>query len=315
MRRILLTLATLVLLVTRTVAFADTYPSKPVQLIVPFPAGGGSDVLMRAFGEASRRYFPETVVVMNKPGAIGTIGFDEGARARPDGYTVTMLAAEVLIAPYVKMGRSTYQDFELIGRLNVDPGVVVVKADAPWKSAAELAAEARKHPGDISVATGGYVFRVAMAGFEDKFGLRFNHVPYQGEGPAALALLGGQVSVIAVSPSAVAEFVRAGKLRIIGAMSETRLRSFPNAPTFKEQGFDYSAATWRGLGVPKGTPADVQEKLKQLTRRVTEDAAFRKVAEQQEIGIAYQDAVVFRKFLETQDAELRKSVPKANLGN
>jgi tripartite-type tricarboxylate transporter receptor subunit TctC len=316
MRRITTIFGTLCLLLCSAAASAgDAYPSNPVQLIVPYPAGGGSDVLMRAYADAARKYTNGSIVIINKPGAIGTIGFDEGARARPDGYTVTMIAAELLIAPYVKMGKKTFESFDLIGRLNVDPAVVLVKAESPLRTAEDFAALARKKPGEVSLATGGYVFRVAMAGFEDKFGLRFNHVPYQGESPAIVGLMGDQVDAVVASPGAAAEFVRSGKLRILGVLSEARLPSFPQAPTFRERGFNFSAATWRGLAVPKGTPPNVVDALRQLTRKVSEDSGFRSVAAAQEIGLAYQDAEAFRGFLVSQDAELRAAVPKANLSN
>jgi tripartite-type tricarboxylate transporter receptor subunit TctC len=315
MRRFVHLLGTLCLFFMSFTALADGYPSKPVQLIVPYPAGGGSDALMRAYAEAGRRYFPESFLVINRPGAIGAIGFDEGARAKPDGYTVTMIAAELLIAPYVKMGKSTFENFELIGRINVDPGVILVRNDAPWKNAEEFVAQARKHPSEVSVATGGYVFRVAMAGFEEKFGLRFNHIPYQGEGPAVVGLMGSQTDAVVASPSAVAEFARSGNLRVLGVMSETRLQAFPDAPTLRERGFDFSAATWRGLAVPKGAPAPVLEMLRKVTEQVNGDAAFRKAAALQEIGLAYQEPEAFKRFLVAEDAQLRKTIPKANLGN
>lgn len=269
---------------------------------------------MRAYSEAAQRYFPQSVIVINRPGAIGTIGFDEGARAKPDGYAVTMLAAELLIAPYLKMGKSTYQDYERIGRLNVDPGVLVVRADAPWKNLGEFVADVKRRAGQVPLGTGGYVFRFAMASFEQKCAVSMNHVPYQGEAPAVLGLLSSQVDAMAGSPSSIAEFVRAGKLRILGVMSDKRLAGLPGGPTFKEGGLDFSAATWRGLAVPKGTPPAVLEELRQLSRRVCEDAAFNKIASAQEIGISFQDAAAFRSFLENGDAELKKTVPTVKLG-
>ncbi len=296
-------------------AQAQTYPARPLELVVPFPAGGGTDVLGRAYAEAAHKFFPQPIVVVNKPGAIGTIGYAYGAGAKPDGYVVTMIVPELLIAPYVNVGKTSFEEFTPIARINADPGSITVRADAPWKTVEEFLAYAKSKPGEVSISTSGSgsIYHLAAAAVEDKAGVKFNHVPYQGESPAILGLLSSQVDATAVSPGALSAHVKAGKLRILAVMSNQRLKSYENVPTLKERNIDVAMGTWRGLAVPKGTPPDVVKQLRELTQKVNDDPKYRETVEKQNIGLLYEDGDAFAASLKRENEDFRRLVPKLSL--
>jgi tripartite-type tricarboxylate transporter receptor subunit TctC len=184
-------------------ALAAGYPERPIEFIVPSSPGGGTDVMARNYADAARKYTAQPIVVTNKPGASGGIGMGEGQRAGPDGYKVTVLISELAIIAHMGMIKFTSADFIPIARLNGDPGTITVRADAPWKTVEEFLANAKSKPGEVAMgnAGAGSIWHLAAAAVEEKTGVKFNHVPYQGAAPAVQALMGGHVDAIAVSPA------------------------------------------------------------------------------------------------------------------
>ena len=195
-------------------ALAQTgpYPNRAVELVVPSSAGGGTDSMARALSDVMRKHLAQPLVVVNKPGASGAIGMQDVLNAKPDGYKVCVVFAELAILPHMGQVKFSADDFTLIARLNADPSAITVKADAPWKTIEEFLAAARSAPGKLQVgnAGNGSIWHLAAAALEDRTQLKFNQIPFQGAAPAVQALLGGHVDAVAVSPGEVSAHVTAG---------------------------------------------------------------------------------------------------------
>lgn len=296
-----------------TAALAADYPTRPVELVVAASAGGGTDVMARAFSDAARKYFPQPFIILNKPGAASAIGFGDVANAKPDGYKVGVVSVNLVILPALNLMKLTSDDFIPIAQLNYDPAAITVRADAPWKTVEEFIADAKKRPGAMQVGNGGVgdIWHVAAAAFEDRTGTQFNHVPFQGAAPAILSLLGGHVEAITVSPGEVMAHVQSGKLRTLAVMSEQRLDGvFASAPTLKERQIDLAIGVWRGLAVPKGTPSEVVEVLKTAARKTAADPAYREALGKANLGEAYLDAPAFKASIDSDRVSLKKVLAK-----
>lgn len=269
------------------VAQGPNFPTKPVELVVPYPAGGGTDVLGRAFALAAVKHLPQPLIVINKPGAAGAIGWADVLNGKEPGYKVALLATDLMTQPNMGLTKITYQDFTPIARLNYDPAAITVRADAPWKTVEEFVAAAKK--GNFSVGNGGNgsTWHLAAAAIEDKTGAKFNHIPFAGANPAALSLLGGHIEAITVSAAEVFPHVAAGKLKILGVMSDQRIKGFENVPTLKERGLDIQVGTWRGLAVPKNTPPEIVAALRAMTAKTVEEQSLRDALAKQNMGYAY----------------------------
>lgn len=296
-------------------SLAADYPNKPIELVVPASAGGGTDALARGFAEVAKKYLPQPTVVNDKPGASGVIGMADVLNARPDGYKVGMIIAELVILPHLGLAKFTYEGFTPVARLNADPSAITVKADAPWNSIEEFLAAAKAKPGAITMGNSGNgsIWHLAAVGLEDKVGVKFNHVPYQGAAPGVVALLGGQIDAVAVSPGEVAVHVQSGKLKILAVMADERLKAFDKVPTLKERKIDLSIGTWRGLALPKGAPADVVNVLRTAARKSAEDPALRETLDKLNLGFAYLDAPEFGKAMAADHAYFKQLVAKVGI--
>ena len=296
-------------------AEAPKFPTKQIEVIVPAGAGGGTDMLTRALANKAKDFLGQPVVIVNKPGGSGTVGFTAGQTAKPDGYTVTMFFAEIVIVPHLGIAQADHKLFVPIMRVNMDPAAITVQADAPWKTLKEFLDYAKANPGKVRMGNSGpgSIWHLAAATVEDKTGIKFNHVPYGGAAPAVTALLGGAIEAVAVSPAEVGAQVASGKLKILGVMSDKREKAFPNVQTFKEQGYDIVVGTWRGLGVPKGTPAPVVAILHDAFKKAMEDPTFIGQADKAGLGLSYLNAADFTKFMDADFANYAKLVDKLGL--
>ena len=174
---------------------------------------GGTDGLARAFADASRKHMSQPIVVLNRPGAGGAIGWSEVINSKPDGYKLAVVTVELLTLPHLGLAKFKYDDFQPIAQLNADPAAITVKADAPWNSVEEFLAAAKKDPGAVRVGNSGNgsIWHLAAAALEDKTNTKFNHIPFNGAAPAVLALPGGHIEAVAVSPAEVTTHVQGGK--------------------------------------------------------------------------------------------------------
>lgn len=298
-------------------AVAADFPSRQIELIVPFQPGGGTDGVARAFAEAARTHIPRSIVVLNKPGASGAIGWTEMINAKPDGYKLAVVTVELVTLKPMGLVKFNQDDIQPIIQFNADPAAITVHADAPWNTLQEFLADARKTAGKVSVgnAGNGSIWHFAAAALGEKTGIEFNHIPFQGASPAVQALLGKHVDAVAVSPAEVAQYVLAGKLKMLGVMADQRVKNFAKVPTFKEMGIDLSLGTWRGIAGPKNLPPEVLAYLKAESRKAIDEPAFREVLEKQYLGFSYADDKGFRDNM-TRDAavftELVKTLPMKN---
>jgi tripartite-type tricarboxylate transporter receptor subunit TctC len=268
---------------------AQQFPAKEVQIIVPYAAGGATDLVFRALAASTSRYLGKAVVIVNRPGGGGSVGFTEGAQAKPDGYTLTSALTPLTILPHQVKTAFTYQSFEPILNVVHDPAMFQVRADAPWKTLQEFVEYARRNPGLITVGNsgaGGGVHLIALA-FERSAGVKLNHIPFAGGGPSVAALLGGHVNAVSVSPPEGIAHVKAGKLRMMALFSEQRMPDFPAVATVREQGIDFAMGQWRGVVAPKGTPPEVRRILHDAFRKGMEDPAFIKNAADMSVALAY----------------------------
>jgi len=302
--------------ITATSAFAAEYPERAIEFVVPSSPGGGTDVMTRTFTDVARKYVTQPLVVTNKPGASGGIGMSEVQRAAPDGYKVSVLISELAIIPHLGMVKFTTNDFVPIARINADPGTITVRADAPWRTVEEFLDHARKNPGEVKMgnAGSGTIWHLAAAAVEQKAGVRFNHIPFQGAAPSVMGLMGGHVDAITVSPAEIGPFVASGKLKVLALMADQRLPGLYEAvPTFKERGVDLSVGTWRGLGVPTGTSPEVVKYLREVTRKTVNDPAFKEAMTKNNLLLSYMEGEQFKPFMAKQSDYFKDLLGKVKI--
>jgi tripartite-type tricarboxylate transporter receptor subunit TctC len=278
---------------------AADFPTKEVQIIIPWAAGGATDLIFRALAATSGKYLGKPVVVVNKPGGGGAVGYTEGMKAAPDGYTLTAAVTPMTILPHQVTTAFTYKNFEPILNVVSDPSMFLIRSDAPWKSLKEFLDYAKQNPEMITVGNsgaGGGVHLVALA-FEKAAGVKFNHIPFSGGGPSVTALLGGHVNAVSVSPPEGIPQVQAGKLKIIALFAEKRLAMFPDVPTVKEQGINFAMGMWRGLAAPKGTPPDIIKKLHDAFKQGMDDPVLKKNAADMAVNLDYLGPEAFGKLI------------------
>jgi len=299
------------------IAQVRNFPSKPIELVVPFQPGGGTDALARAFADATRKHMPQSVIIVNKPGASGAIGWQDVINAKPDGYRLALVTVELTTLPHMGLAKFTYEDLAPIARLNADQAAITVRANAPWNTIEEFLTAAKRDSGKLSMgnAGNGSIWHLAAAALEDKTGSKFNHTPFQGAGPAVLALLGGHIDAVAVSPAEVTTYVQAGKLKTLAVMAEQRVKGFEKVPTLKERNIDLVIGTWRGLAAPKNTPPEVIAYLKSLSQQAANEPAFREVLEKQNLGFAYADDVAFKATMSKDSAYFKSLMSKLDIKN
>ena len=314
-RRTLVTAAAASLLPGALMAQGSDYPNRPIEIVVPASAGGGTDMLSRAFSEAVKKHLPQVMTVNNKPGASGAIGMGEMINAKPDGYKLCMVIVEITILPHLGLTKYTWEDFQPIARLNFDPAAISVRADAPWNTIEEFLAASQKSPGSMKMGNSGNgsIWHLAHAALEDKVGVKFNPIPYQGAAPAVVALLGGHIDAVAVSPGEVSAHVAGGKLKTLAIMSDQRIKGFEKVPTLKERNIDLSMGAWRGLAAPKGTPPEIIAILKAATRKAAEEPSFKESLDKMNLGFAYADADAFRVVMQKDSDMFKQLIAKLGL--
>jgi len=289
---------------------AADFPTKEVQIIIPWAAGGATDLVFRALAAVTAKQLGKAVVVVNKPGGGGAIGYTEVMQARPDGHTLVTAVTPLTILPHQASTAFTYQNFEPIINVVEDPAMFQVRADSAWKSLAEFLDYAKKNPGMITVGNsgaGGGVHLIALA-FEKAAGVKLNHIPFAGGGPSITALLGGHIHAVSCSPPEGIAHVKAGKLRIIALFSEKRMEAFPAVPVVREQGVNFTMGQWRGLAAPKGTPPDVIKKLHDAFKKGMEDPAFVKNAVDMSVHLSYMGPTEFGKVMAADHERYAKLV-------
>ena len=281
----------------------EQFPIKPISMTIPFPPGGVATVVGRPVVEGMNKVLEKPIVMETRPGAGGAIGNAYVARAKPDGYNVLFAMSSVSTIPETDKisGKSpsyTTSQLRPIGRITSDPVVMVVRADAPWKTIQEFVADARKNPGKFNYSSSGNYgtmqLPIEMLKADQK--IFMVHIPYTGAGPAVLAVLAGEVDTTASGPSTVVQNIKAGKLRALAHSGDGRLPALPDVPSFKELGMAVEYNQWTGLFLPKATPEPIVQSYRDALRAAVNDNSVRTVLNNSGSPIAYLDEPEFQAF-------------------
>ena len=282
------TAAALLLAAFATAASAQSWPAaKPITLVVPFPAGGTTDVLARALADKLGTALGQTVIVESKPGAGATLGADFVAKSKPDGYTLLMGAIHHTIAPAVfkKVPYDLQKDFAPITTVALVPNVLVVNANNPAKNVADLVAQAKAKPNELNYGSNGNGTAQHLIGtqFENMNGIQITHIPYKGSGPLTTDLIGGQVTMSFDTVTPVLPHIKSGKLKPLAVTTGKRSSALPDVPTLAESGLKgFDIGTWFGVLAPVATPKDITARLNAEAVKILQSPDFRKRME--EIG-------------------------------
>ncbi|VCU69059.1 Tripartite tricarboxylate transporter family receptor [Pigmentiphaga humi] len=284
-------------------AIAQEYPTRPIQLIVPFAAGGAIDQMARAMGGALARELGQPVVIENKPGAGGNIGADQVAKAQPTGYVLlvgTSATHGVNPSLYPKMPFDAVKDFTPVAHWGSVPNVLVVNASSNIRTVPELIAQAQRDPGKLSFGSAGNGTSLHLAGelFKQAAKVNLIHVPYRGGAPASLDLLAGNITMMFDTVAVSLPNLRAGKTRALAVAAPARHFALPDVPTFAELGYpDVVAATWAGVFAPAGTPEAIVKKLTEANRKALEDPNVVDVLRKTGVQIDYKNSPDFGKYV------------------
>jgi tripartite-type tricarboxylate transporter receptor subunit TctC len=313
-------LAILVLVCAASVcAFAQGYPAKPLKLIVSTSAGGVTDLAARILGAHITAKSGQPVVIENRPGASGNIAMDALAKATPDGYTLGVAnTGNIVINPYLMrhMPYDPLNDLVPVGPIGTVPLFLVVNSNVPATTLQDFIAYAKAQPDKVSYASAGVGTTPDLAAheFNRRSGLKLVFVPFRGTAPAVAAVLGGDVQVTFVSMGPHIEFVRQGKLRILGAATPKRAPYVPDVPTFAEQGFPgFETSTWFSLFAPQGTPKDIVGQLNGYARELAEDADAKKRLAANFVDPAVMTASAFADLVKADAAKWERIVREAGV--
>ena len=247
------------------IAWAQAYPTRPVRVIVPAPAGGGTDIVARLIGQWLSERLGQQFVIENRPGAAGKIATEAVVRAPPDGYTLLQVSTSAAINAtlYGKLNYDFIRDIVPVAGIIRAPGVVVVNPTVSARTIPELIAYAKANPGKLTMASPGTGSSPHLAGelFKTMTGVNITLVSYRGDAPAITDLLAGQVQMMIPAPAAFIEYIRAGKVRALAVTTSTRWEGLPDIPTVSEFVPGYEASFWWGVGAPKNTPAEIMDRL------------------------------------------------------
>ena len=287
----------LALLVSFSIAtvFAQSYPTKPITVIVPFGPGGTTDLMARVLQVEFEKAIGGPIIVTNKAGAGGAIAMAEVARANPDGYTIAMttIGPQVLQPTLKKLSYQTDSFDYLCGTYDV-PLMLMVTADSAFKSLADVIAYAKQNPGKLAYGSSGQgtALHISMAALLKKAGADGLHVPYKSSGEMATGLLGKHVMIFVETPAVATQY----QLRPLAVFADKRLETHPNIPTVIESGIDVRGTVWGGLVAPKGLPADVRNKLQAACAKATGTEGYKASASRLNSPLLFRDAATFTAF-------------------
>lgn len=301
-----------------TAAAADPYPSQPITLVNPYAAGGPADVLGRALARELEKQLGKPVIVENKAGGGAAIGANFVARAKPDGYTLLLgTSAAHVVTPL--MQRTPYdgiKDFAFVSIVANQPNMLVARPTLNAASVADLVALARKEPGKINYASAGPGSSPHLGAelFRERAGVDIVHIPYSGAAPAINDLVGGQVDIAVLNLAASLQFIRSGRLKALAYANGKRSPLLPDVPTLAESGVaGAESASWYSLAAPKGTPADVLQRLNDAMGRVNADVEYGKLMQAQGVDLWNMTPAEATAFVEKDQLAMKKLVESAGL--
>ena len=293
---------------------ANSYPSKPIELVVLFPAGSSADVAARALADQMGKRLGQSILVINKPGGGGAIGYKYVQQKPADGYTLVLNSTSISTVYHSGLTPFDYRAFDAIARVTVENPVIAVKTGAPWKDLKSIMADVRKRPGAVSIGNSGigsHTHISAVAFFNDQ-NSEVLHVPF-GAAQVVTSLLGGQIDALVQVPGALTAHVRAGSLRILGALSSAREPAFPSVPTTAELGMPYNGEMWRGVASPKGTPSSVVARLEKALQDSVGSPEFKAQGEKMGFLPAFLPANDFAPLIAKDDIVLARLMTRVGL--
>jgi len=305
MRKVLLA----TLLCVATSVFAQ-YPQRPVQLIVPWGAGGGTDATARIIATLLEKELKQPFNVVNRTGGSGVVGHDAIAKATPDGYTIGLITVEITMMHHVGLTQLKHTDYTPIGLVNADPAAINVRADSPYKSVKDLLAAIKANPGKMKASgTGqGGIWHLAIAGLLKEQGIDPNALPWvpsNGAAPGMQDMIAGGVDVVPCSLPEARPMIDAGKARALVIMDANPPALYPNVPTLKKElGTNWQIAAWRVIAAPKGIPADVQKTLATALKKVYDSKDYKDFMASRGFGVIWADPQETAKFMAASDANL-----------
>ena len=279
----------------------------PVEITVLFPAGSSADVTARMLAEGMSRHLGQKVLVVNRPGAGGAIGYKYVQAQKPDGYALVWNSNSISTTYHSGQLPFDYRAFDAVARVLSESVVLAVKSDASWKSLNDLVAEAKARPKAISVGHSGVGSHthISLAALFRATGVDVNEVPF-GAAQVVPSLLGGHVSAIVQFPGALAGPVKQKQVRLLAALTQSRDPAWPDVPTAREQGFDVALDAWRGIAVPRGTPQNVIAALEESIRKTVQSAEFEKASANLGVRPAFLPAAQFSDLISKEDASLSR---------
>ena len=316
-RRLLLSMlvSVLALAAMPTGASSQSYPNRPIRVIVPIGAGGLTDIVARTVAERLEKRLGQPIVIENKPGADTVLGTTFVARADPDGYTLLMAdSAAYSIAPQLHaVEYDTRRDFTLIGRMYDGAGIIVsAHPSAPFRTVPELVAYAKANPGKLDFATGSAVLQITGEMFKQEAGVDIKHVPYRGSVQAVSDTLAGHVGMVVTGTASAAPHIQAGKLVPIAVASPARSKAVPTAPTFIESGYPgVIMANWFGLLGPKGLPQPVVDRINAALSEIIGDPALKDLADQSDLNLRLTTGEPLRQELADEYRRIGSAIEKA----
>ena len=294
------------------------YPSRPIQLICPWAAGGGTDRIARMVAVLLEKELGQPVTVVNRTGGSGAVGHTAGATAASDGSTLTIVTIEITQMHWQGLTPVTFKEFTPVALLNIDPAGVQVAANSEFKSVKQLLDYAKANPGKLKASgTGkGGVWDIARAGMLKTAGIPVDAMPWVPSTGAATGLqelVAGGVQVVTASLPEGGPLIEAGKVRPLAIMADTRDPLFPNVPTLKEEGIAWTMGAWRGIALPKSTPADIQATVEKALAKVAQSPEFADFMKKNGFGVLWKPSAEFGRFMAEQDEAMGKLMKEVGL--
>ncbi len=290
----------------------DSYPEKPVEVIVGFSPGGGTDTSARLVFQYAEKYFGQSFAVVNKTGASGEIAWTELANAKPDGYTIGFINPPTFVSHPIQRPDCQYKvaDFKPIANIVTDPACLVVRSDSDVSSVPELYEKAK----DASVAVGysgpGTSESLLLRQVEDIIGVNLEKIPYDGSAPAVVALLGGDIEAVTMNVSEAIKYTNDGSLKLIAVASRNRVPEYPDVETMEEQGLKIYNEAYRGIAAPAGVPDEYIKKLEDAIEKAVNDPEFLEKAKTQNLPLNYIGSEEYKKVLDEMAVMMEEEVKK-----
>lgn len=297
---------------------SDFPGNRQITIVVPYSAGGASDTTTRIFAtEFEKALGGGKVLVTNVTGASGAVGLEQVRSSKPDGYTVAYMPVESTMLKALGFTDLSTDDFRFIGRAMITPAAITVRADSPWQTFDEFITYSKEHPGEIQVGNSGTgsIWQVAAASIEDKCGVEFTHVPFDGAAPAIAALLGNNIQAVAVSPSEVKNNVDSGDFRVLAVLGEGHSSVVPDVQTATEMGIDVVIQGWGGFAVPKDTPEDVIKVMEAAAETAINSDAMKQLLSERGFDFAYLNGSDMDAKAKEELAYFNELIPKLGIVN